>query len=287
MHTVSLHQLGGLAEWFLALPSAARPTLCLQFAFSLQFHLPQDPVVRKQALDLARTAAACLVDTGRTRLAANSPLLADRISRDLDQKCGLPLPLRWPTPGENLTTDPGVVFGFFGGLGLEKGASLIAHAIPRFAARHPEVRFIVHAPSPESDYAAVKILEGVPQVELLRNNFARKQDYFMQFKRAGCILLPYDPVGYACRPSAVLIEALGLGRMIITTKNSSCYADAERYGGKVIAMSDFTSDELFSSLTSAWKLLCTERITPNIDSEVAAENSPAAFCSAVIQLANS
>jgi hypothetical protein len=261
MHTVSLYQLGGLAEWLLALPSFERPNLCLQFTF------PLVNTASRKILPYGRAAA--LVATGKTRFAANSKLLADHISKSLEQACtALPHSLRWPSLNQTIEPEPGIVFGFSGGLRFEKGASLMARAIPEFAARYPETRFLVHAPSSESDPSAIEALEGVPQVELIRSNFHRKNDYFRQFRRASCILLPYDPVAYAYRPSGILIENLGLDRLIITTKESWCWAEAERY-------------------TDARNLLRSQPLKPKFNNDVIAENCPAAFCSALIQFVNS
>jgi glycosyltransferase involved in cell wall biosynthesis len=288
MHTVSIYQLGGLVEWFQALPNSQRPNLCLQFTFPLEFGLSKVSDERTTAFAFARAAAAALVATGKTRFAANSRLLADHISKDLQQECAvLPHSLRWPNLSQNIEPDPGVVFGFFGGLRVEKGASIIARAIPEFAARYPDTKFIVHAPSAESDSSAVKSLETVPQVELIRKSFDGKNDYFKQFTRASCILVPYDPVAYAYRPSGVLIEALGLDRLIITTKDSWCWAEAERYGRKAIGMTTFASESLFSSLADARNLLRDQPIKPKRNEDVIRENCPDAFGSALIRLANS
>jgi hypothetical protein len=287
MPTVSLYQLSGLAEWFLALSSSERPKLCLQFVFPLQFRLSQDPAVLEEALNLARAAAAKLESTGRTIFAANSKWLAANISETLHQACAvLPHALRWPNLDQIRMPEAGVVFGFFGGLRVEKGASLIARAVPEFAALHPDTRFLVHAPKAESEPSVVEALESVSRVELIRRNFSRKSDYFNEFARANCILVPYDPVEYACQPSGILLEALALDRLIITTRGSCCYTEAERHGGKLVPMSSFTSDALLSSLTEAHGLLCTQPIKPRINKEVIAENSPAAFCRAFMQLVN-
>jgi glycosyltransferase involved in cell wall biosynthesis len=108
----------------------------------------------------------------------------------------------------------GAVFGFFGGFRREKGAQLLAEAIPIFAARHQDVHFIIHAPTSESDPVATRALEHLPRVEIIRKSFDSKDGYFAAFSRARCVLLPYDPAKYAVRTSGILFEALGLGRLI-------------------------------------------------------------------------
>jgi hypothetical protein len=288
MHTVTLYQLEALAQWFSAIPNSARPKLCIQFQFPLEHLLPANAPVRKRAIGLARAAANLLMATGRVRIASNSALLSDHISKQLGQYCAvLPVPIRWPDLNQSVLPDPGVVFGFFGGLRSEKGASIIAQAIPVFAARYPDTRFLVHAPIPESDTAAIGALKGVPQVELIHNNFDCKVDYFKQFLRASCILLPYDPVEYAFRTSGISIEAIGLGRLIITTEGSWPHAESRRHSGAAFYMNKYTAADLLACLTQARHRLISQPFDPRINGKVMTENSPEAFCSAIIELATS
>jgi glycosyltransferase involved in cell wall biosynthesis len=287
MHTVTAYQLGSVADWFSNLPISLRPKLCMQFQFPLEFRLPNDGISYDRAIGSARTAAGILAGTGRVRFAANSNSLAERISRQLRQRCAiLPVPTRWPNLNSMVSPDPGHIFGFLGGLRPEKGASIMAEAIPAFAARYPDSRFLVHAPREESIPSVVDILERIPQVDLIRKNFSTKKDYFRQFMRASCILLPYDPREYAYRTSGILIESLGLNKLIITTKNSWLLTEAERRGGNVVPMESFTSESLFSALAAAQNLLKSSPLTPTINYQVIKENSPKAFCSALIQLAS-
>ena len=286
MHTVTLFQLGGLAQWFSTLPVSERPKMCVQFQFPLEFRVEKEAAIYQRAISLARSSASALVATGRVRFAANSAALARHVSKQLDQRCAvLPLPTRWPALDAPVLPDPGTVFGFFGGLRPEKGASIIKRAIPEFAACYPDSQFIVHAPPEESELSAIHDLGRVPQVELIQRNFQGKGDYFKQFIRASCILLPYDPNEYAYRTSSILIEALGLGRLIITTKGSWLSVEADRRGGNVVEMTSFTSDALFAALETAYGLLKGNSIEPKINRDIISENSPAAFCLALVKLA--
>ena len=264
-----------------------RPKLCVQFQFPLTFRLANDGATYQRAFNLARSSASVLAATGRVRFAANSASLARQVSEQLDQRCAvLPLPIRWPDFNSPLSPDPGPVFGFFGGLRPEKGASIIKEAIPQFAACHPDSRFLVQAPPRKFNSSTVNNLERLPQVELIRRDFEKKSDYFKQFTRVSCILLPYDPNEYADRTSGILIEALGLGRLIITTKGSWLSAEANRRGGNVIEMPSFTCDALFDALETAHGFLKGKSINPTFNHEVIRDNSPAAFCSALVRLAS-
>lgn len=285
MHTATLYQLGALAQWFSTLRVSERPKMCVQFQFPVEFRLGNDEEICQRAISLTRSSAGVLAATGRVRFAANSASLARHVSKQLNQKCAtLPLPTRWPDLSSPILPDPGVAFGFFGGLRAEKGASIIGHAIPEFVACYPDSRFLVHAPPLETDSSVISDLERLPQVELIQRNFETKEDYFKQFTRASCILLPYDPNEYAYRTSGILIEALGLGRLIITTKESWLSAEADRRGGNVIHMTSFTCDALFAALEAAHSFLKVNPLKPKINRDIISENSPAAFCSALVRL---
>src|SRR5665213_1349184 len=56
MHTLTVYQLTGLAEWFVSLPPAHRPKLFLQFQFPLEYGVHSDSEW-PSALAIARQAA--------------------------------------------------------------------------------------------------------------------------------------------------------------------------------------------------------------------------------------
>jgi glycosyltransferase involved in cell wall biosynthesis len=286
LHTATVFQLGGLAKWYLALPKSRRPKLCIQFQFPLEFRLRNDAATREKAIGLARSSAKNLAATGKARFAANSTSLARRVSKQLDVECAVfPLPVRWPDLSDEMLPESGAIFGFFGGLRSEKGALLIRKAIPEFAAHYPDSRFLIHAPPAESESTIINELEKLHQVELIQRNFQSKAEYFKHFSRASCILLPYDPNEYAYRTSSILIESLGLGRMVVTTRGSWLSTEAGRRGANVIDMTSFTSDALLAALQSARIKLKVQPIKWEIDREIIRENSPAAFCSALVNIA--
>ena len=52
-------------------------------------------------------------------------------------------------------------------------------------------------------------------------------------------------------------------------------------------MTSFTSDALFAALETAYGLLKGNSIEPKINRDIISENSPAAFCLALVKLAGS
>jgi glycosyltransferase involved in cell wall biosynthesis len=283
LHTLTAFQLEGLAHWYTALDSIDRPKLFLQFQFPLEFGAEESDW--PQLLERVRTAASALASAGTVRFSTNSHLMMDRICNQLGQPVALmPVPIRWPVLSRANELTAGPVFGFFGGLRQEKGSRLLAEAIPTFSARHQDARFIIHAPGTESDPVALRALEHLPRVEIIRQSFRSKDDYFDAFSRAGCILLPYDPAKYAVRTSAILLEAVGLGRLVITTDHSWLAAELRKRKAEGFVMPNFTVPDLIDCLAAARSRLIGPVFQPRIDADLIVANSPVSFCTSLIRL---
>jgi glycosyltransferase involved in cell wall biosynthesis len=283
-HTTTIFQLGALAQWYSSLAAPRRPKLFIQFQHPIDF-LVEPFSERPRALALAKEAASVLTRAGSVRFAANSETLTLHISSALERPCMLmPVPVRWPTGASLGAPDPGVVFGFFGGLRREKGALLLAPAIAAFTSRYPGARFIVHAP-PGSDRDAVTSLRHLPQVELIGRSFARKADYFALVARARWILLPYDPEPYALRTSGIFIEALGLGIPVVVTPGTWMASEFRARGSPGLIMPDFSAAALAKCLEEARRaMLRTNPAAPRPDHAVIAEHSSANFCNSILRL---
>ena len=280
IHTTTVYHLGGLAQWYASLPEKLRPRIFLQFQFPIEFQVDRE--YHERAVGEARDAVRDLANNGFVRLASNSRHLADKTSQQMGQPCALmPLPVRWPR-----LVDPTAFsqpsFGFFGGLREEKGASLIAEALPKFAARYPDCRFIVHAPAREADRAAVTALKGAPGIELITYNFRRKSDYFAALRQVACILLPYSPSAYAVRTSGIFLEAIGLGHFIVTTQGTWMASELQdEPRASVAIMPEFTADALYKALERARSALLERPFVRTPSFNVINKNNPAAFCAAL------
>jgi hypothetical protein len=282
MHTLTVYQLGGLAEWFAALPSAHRPKLFLQFQFPLEYGVERHSEW-PNALTVARQAADALSKAGKVVFATNSDLLKDQLAFQLGHTWRLmPLPIHWPNHVQDVSHAARPVFGFYGGLRAEKGSRLLAEAISAFAERHSDTLFIVHAPRKECDEIAVNHLSNSQQVSLIRTNFKDKDAYFSQFCRAHFILLPYDPAIYALRTSGILIEALGLGRPVITTCGTWMAHQLRRRSAAGLTMASYSSSALYDCLEVARHTVIQRSWTSNLNYEIMSSNTAYAFCAAFI-----
>jgi len=284
MHTLTVHQLSGLAEWFASLPPAHRPKLFLQFQHPLEFG-----VVRASdwpsALAVAREAADILTSAGKVVFTTNSDLLKDRLSGQLGYTWRLmPLPIRWPSQAQDRSSRSEAVFGFYGGLRVEKGSQLLAEAIPAYTQKqYSDTRFIVHAPRRECDEIAAQCLSNLPRVELIRENFESKDQYFTQFCRANVILLPYDPDIYALRTSSVFLEALGLGRLVITTNGTWMAHELGKRSASGLTMQSYTAQALRDCFEAARHAIINGSWCPNFDRDLMSSNTGSAFCAALLR----
>ena len=286
MHTITAFQLEGLANWYTALASANRPKLFLQFQSPLEFGADEQDW--PQLLGRARAAASTLTAAGTVRFATNSEFLADKIRVQLDQPMAMmPMSKSWPTVVRLPKPMPGPVFGFFGGLRQEKGWRLLAEAIPIFVARHQDVRFIIQASAVGSDpvaIPAIRALAHLPRVEIIERSFDSKDDYFTALSRARCILLAYDPAKYASRTSGILIEALGLGRLVITTDHTWLAAELRKHKTEGFVMPNFAVPDLLDCLEAARDRLIHTTGEPSIDRDLIAANNPESYCASLLRL---
>jgi glycosyltransferase involved in cell wall biosynthesis len=286
IHTITAFQLEGLANWYKALASRNRPKLFLQFQFPLEFGAEEQNW--PQLLDRARAAASALTEAGTVRFATNSDSLAERIRVQLDQPVTImPMSKSWPTAAHMPKPMPGPVFGCFGGLRTEKGWQLLSKAIPIFVARHQDVRFIIQAPTDGSEaeaIPAIRALAHLPRVELINRTFDSKDDYFAALSRTRCILLPYDPTQYAARTSGILVEALGLGRLIITTDHTWLAAELRKHKTEGFVMANFAVPDLLDCLEAARDRLIHTITEPRIDRDLIASNNPESYCALLIRL---
>ena len=195
----------------------------------------------------------------------------------------MPVPIQWPHHVREIshTTEP--VFGFYGGLRFEKGSQILAEAIAVFAKFHPDTHFIVHAPLTESDQRAVNYLANIQQVELIQENFEDKNSYYSQFCRAHFILMPYDPAIYAFRTSGVFIEALGLGRPVITTDGTWMTHQLRKWPAAGLTMASYSAGALLDCLEAARRTVIHRSWNSNSNYEIISSNNASAFCGALIR----
>lgn len=285
MHTLTVFQLSGLAEWFTGLPPAHRPKLFLQFQFPLEFGVKRSSDW-PAAFELAHKATNSLEQAGKVIFATNTDLLQDKLSQQLGQTFKLmPLPVLWPDDYVNdVLPGSGIVFGFYGGLRMEKGSRILSDAVLPFMDRHPDTKFIVQAPHLETDEIALRQLSINPRIEIIRTKFKTRNEYFSQLCRSHFILLPYDPCDYAGRTSTIFIEALGLGRPVITTDATwMAHQLRQRPTAAGLIMQSYSAAALYDCLEAAREAVMTGSWDFEFDRKIISDNSASAFCAALVE----
>lgn len=190
-----------------------------------------------------RIAATGLLGT-RLRLYAETPLLAEALSRRAKADVGVaPFPAK-PFAPPPPVADRRIVVAFFGEARSEKGFDLLVPILRDFAARHRDL----------TDRVAFRIHAGGKTIEAARSRDALRTDRFpaaldvevrygsvapavyeRMWLEADVVLAPQDPRVYAVRGSGVAQEAIAAGRPLICLAGSSLALDPD---ASVLAASD-------------------------------------------------
>lgn len=112
----------------------------------------------------------------------------------------------------------GLVFGFVGVPREEKGILLIAAAIQEHLAQYPNDRFLLQTPRAE-EYI-LEALSSLPEQVTLIDELLFEESYFSFIASLDVVLVPYLPDNYRMRTSHIFMEALGMGKAVITTPNT-------------------------------------------------------------------
>ncbi len=121
------------------------------------------------------------------------------------------------------------VFLFAGNGRKEKGIRLLPEAIERYLASGRPGRFLIQSINFATRDVAERLEKMHPHVEIMGESLSGRA-YFDFLARGDAVLVPYDPASYRLRTSHIFIEALGLGRPVITTKDTWMEEELERLG---------------------------------------------------------
>lgn len=242
VHTVVSQQLIAFQRWYADLP-APRPRICLLLRFQPWFRAaPED-----HGLSIAFYERALKLWAGvpgmRAFFATDNRALGDYYA-DLAGRpvVELPIPIRHPdlpaTPAAG--RELGLHFAFMGEARLEKGFHLLMGALTRGGIPGLDrVRFTVQASRAQqmSDFidACRRVL---PSVRFLVDDLPER-DYLALLASADAVLVPYDPGEYRLRTSHVFLEALGMGKPVLTTAGTWMDAEMARFGPAGVLVDGF------------------------------------------------
>ena len=113
----------------------------------------------------------------------------------------------------------GLHFIYAGGFYPAKGSHLLADAIKRHSAIHPEDRYTIHAAAVANPDDIEHLKAASSNVNIL-TTLLHGEDFFNYLLSGDVTFICYDPVEYYLRTSHIMFESLGLGRMVIASKDS-------------------------------------------------------------------
>jgi glycosyltransferase involved in cell wall biosynthesis len=274
VHTVVSQQLVALQRWYASLPEP-RPRICLLLRFQPWFRAaPED-----RGLSIAFYERALKLWAGtpgmRVFFATDNRLLgdyyADLVGRPVVE---LPIPIRHPDmpPAPAGGRGLGLHFAFMGEARLEKGFHLLMGALTRGGLPGLDrVRFTVQATRAQhmSDFidACRRVL---PSVRFLLDDLPER-DYLDLLASADAVLVPYDPGEYRLRTSHVFLEALGMGKPVLTTAGTWMDAEMERFGPVGVRAAGFDVEPVAEGLG---------RLAEGWDAFAAAARAAAPLCRA-------
>ena len=110
--------------------------------------------------------------------------------------------------------------GFFGYARAEKGFHLLPDAIARCQKAQPELEFTVQIQHHGFDRGIVQAeaaIRALPNVRILKGVLSA-ESYAAETGAVDIVLLPYDPVMFGLRGSAIFVESVSAARLIVASE---------------------------------------------------------------------
>jgi glycosyltransferase involved in cell wall biosynthesis len=250
LHTVSVFELFGLARWYRELPAATRPRMVIYVQLGAEFGLDSADEIAS-VRSLYRMAAKKLAALPNVLICASSNGLL-KMFDDEDVSAELfPLPIFWPPRQRSRPDDGRVIFGYFGGARKFKGFHLLVEAIPVVLATVPNADFLICCPynsDLHEEFAALRKMGA--RVRLQEDAPAEQGEYYGQFANVDAILNAYDPARYREATSMICLEAIGMGKGVVTTGGTWSDDMARRLGAAMTTMKDFSPEALAEAIVT-------------------------------------
>jgi len=109
-------------------------------------------------------------------------------------------------------------------------------------------KFIINIRPEDSVGSTLERLRDLSPSVAMIEGYIRRSCYLELIEEASCVILAYDPDRYRLRSSSILIEALGMGRPVITTAGTWMAGIVEEYGLPPLFMKHFNAASLTETL---------------------------------------
>jgi hypothetical protein len=145
--------------------------------------------------------------------------------------------------------DGRVIFGYFGGSRKVKGFHLLPDAIATVLGMVPSAHFLIQCPYNEEFSEEIsRLREMGGRVQMRERPLGSRDGYYATFGEMDVILNAYDPAKYGDATSMICIEAMGMGKGLITTIGNWAEEAAEEIGAANMVMRDFSSPALAEAI---------------------------------------
>lgn len=293
------NNLGGIRRWYASLP-VPRPPICIRLIVDPGFG------VREGGRPLAPSLAVEQLRAWRPLVGADVRFAAEtrELAAFYETVCGfqvIPLPMllrsplaRAPEPSP-VRNSPHIVF--LGEGRPEKGFHLLPDALSALLARHPEVRLTLQTgPRFDVDPRVVGRWRALsPHVSIVGGPLPPGH-YDDLLLSSDIVLVTYDPDFYARRTSLIFWEAIGAGKVTLTTRGTHMHRQLQSMGIGDICAETFSSEAITDGvqrLLADWPRLAerARRAAPDVrqqhnpgrfvDELLAAMGRPADHCGAI------
>lgn len=257
VHTITVFELLGLARWYQELPRNNRPRLIVYIQMGAAFGLNDKDEIA-YASEAYRAAAGALSQIPGVVLCTSSQRLLNLFPAGTIAPHLFPLPISWPTEPASRADDRRVVFGYIGGLRRVKGFHLLVDAIAAVLEAVPNADFLIHGPfNPEFAEEISRLRQMGDRVQMRDRPPSSRDEYYALFSEIDVILNAYDPAQYGEATSMICLEAIGMGRGLITTSGTWAEEIAGRLGAANVTMKNFSSAALVEAI-AAYSARCQE-----------------------------
>jgi hypothetical protein len=247
LHTITVLELFGLVRWYEELPRVGRPRLIIYIQLGAEFNLT-DHDEMLQARASYRAVARDLAKFPDVMLCASSTGLLDCFDKDHVAPDLISLPICWPPMPQARPNDGRIIFGYLGGARAFKGFHLVTHAISAILDTLPNAYFFLGCPfNPEFAADFAKLAEMGDRVRITQGGY-ETTDYYSQFDEVDVVLNAYDPARYRNATSMICLEAIGMGKGIITMDGTWSNSAAHRLEAAVVTMREFSSLSLAEAI---------------------------------------
>ncbi|MBF0097768.1 MAG: radical SAM protein [Magnetococcales bacterium] len=146
---------------------------------------------------------------------------------------------------------------FLGEARGEKGFTLLPEAIRLVQEQCSDIVFDVHITNinPQDQPVLDRLREMGQGVRLTENVRLYGEAYFQKIAAADVVLIPYSPLSYTYRTSHIMVEALGCGRPVVATGESSWMEQFLRplQPFPAVLMRDFSAQSLAEAVLALYR----------------------------------